>query len=59
MPKIEYKEVLSGDEGLLKWLDLINKYGFAIVTGVPTDLKVSHSYLEYLYLHQQYRAIEN
>jgi hypothetical protein len=41
MPKIEYQEVLSGDEGLLKWLDKIHQYGFAIVTGVPTDLKVT------------------
>jgi gamma-butyrobetaine dioxygenase len=28
---------MAGDEGLLKWLRLLNEYGFAIVRGVPTE----------------------
>lgn len=43
LPKISYHEVLHSPMGLLKWLELIYTFGFALVTGVPTDLQVNKS----------------
>jgi gamma-butyrobetaine dioxygenase len=37
LPEVEYDDVMAGDEGLLRWLQLLNEYGFAIVRGVPTE----------------------
>jgi gamma-butyrobetaine dioxygenase len=37
LPEVQYDDVMSGDEGLLKWLRLLNEYGFAIVRNVPTE----------------------
>ncbi|GAA96562.1 uncharacterized protein L969DRAFT_88126 [Mixia osmundae IAM 14324] len=36
-PIVDYASVMSGDEGLLDWLDKIHIYGFAFVQGVPVS----------------------
>jgi len=36
-PSMSLAEIMSGNEGLLKWLTLVEEYGFALATGVePT-----------------------
>ena len=37
-PKIGLDEIKSGDDGLRHWLTMVHDYGFAIVTGVPTEV---------------------
>ncbi|GAB6022827.1 hypothetical protein CHUAL_006923 [Chamberlinius hualienensis] len=36
LPEISYREVMDSDEGLKTWLEMIHKYGLAIMRGVPT-----------------------
>ncbi|MEM8497559.1 MAG: TauD/TfdA family dioxygenase [Pseudomonadota bacterium] len=37
LPEIAYEDVLSCEQGTLQWLELINRYGFAIVTGTEAS----------------------
>ncbi len=37
--RINYKEIMESDEGLLKWLKLLHHKGIAIINGAPTDDK--------------------
>ena len=37
--KIEHDEIISSDEGLIKWLELLHHKGIAIVTNAPTEKK--------------------
>jgi len=37
--KIEHDEIISSDEGLIKWLALLHHKGIAIVTNAPTEKK--------------------
>jgi gamma-butyrobetaine dioxygenase len=37
LPEVQYEAVMDSDDGLLKWLRLLNDYGFAIVRNVPTE----------------------
>jgi len=36
LPEIEFEYVVSGDKGLLVWLDLLCDYGFVLVRNTPT-----------------------
>ncbi|CAG0886700.1 unnamed protein product, partial [Darwinula stevensoni] len=36
-PEIAYEEFQSSEEGLKRWLELVYKYGFAVIRGVPTE----------------------
>jgi len=40
-PTVTHAEVMSGDEGLLRWLSLVEEYGFALVSGVPATLEAT------------------
>ena len=35
LPKVSYESIMSGDTGLTYWLELISKYGFALMHGGP------------------------
>jgi gamma-butyrobetaine dioxygenase len=35
LPKVSYESIMSGDTGLTHWLELISKYGFALMHGGP------------------------
>lgn len=37
LPTISYEESNGSDDGLLKWLSLIERFGFCLVQGVPHD----------------------
>ena len=39
-PEIDYEEVESGDAGISKWIELIHRYGFALVRNVPKTPEV-------------------
>ncbi|HIA61078.1 MAG TPA: gamma-butyrobetaine hydroxylase, partial [Pelagibacterales bacterium] len=35
--KIEHDEIMKNEDGLIKWLDLLNQYGFSIVKNSPIE----------------------
>ncbi|KAJ3108562.1 hypothetical protein HDU97_000844 [Phlyctochytrium planicorne] len=35
LPTVPYKEIMASDEGLAKWLSLLDTYGIAFASGVP------------------------
>ena len=37
--KIDHEEIISSDQGLIKWLELLHFKGIAIVTNAPTEKK--------------------
>ncbi|KAG0413944.1 hypothetical protein HPB47_008897 [Ixodes persulcatus] len=37
MPEVSYKEFMSTDDGLYRWLDLMHKYGVVVLRGVPCE----------------------
>jgi len=38
-PTVSHAEIMSSDEGLLRWLSMVEKYGFALASGVPPSLE--------------------
>ena len=46
MPRVQFDEVMSSDEGVAKWLGLIHRVGFAIVDGTPVTPEASQQLLE-------------
>jgi trimethyllysine dioxygenase len=40
-PTLSYEEIVSGDDGLLRWLSLVEKHGFALASGVPAALEAT------------------
>jgi trimethyllysine dioxygenase len=42
-PTLSYEEIASGDDGLLRWLSLVEKYGFALASGTPPTLEATRS----------------
>ena len=40
-PTMEHEEILSGDAGLLRWLTLVEEYGFALASGVPATVEAT------------------
>jgi trimethyllysine dioxygenase len=41
LPTMPHEEIMSGDDGLLKWLRTVDDYGFALATGVPVTLEAT------------------
>jgi len=37
--KIEHEDIMQSDEALIKWLELLNKYGISIVKNAPIEKK--------------------
>lgn len=37
MPAVDYSDVMRSDTGLLRWLRLLQKKGFSLLRGVPTE----------------------
>jgi len=35
-PTMSHADIMSSDDGLLRWLSLVEEYGFALASGVPT-----------------------
>lgn len=52
LPKMEYKEVLE-DEGLLKWMHLIDEYGLCMVKNVPVSEEMVRAMAERMWPVQQ------
>ena len=40
-PTMSHAQIMSGNEGLLRWLSLVEEYGFALATGVPATLEAT------------------
>ncbi len=36
LPEIEYEDVMAEDAGMLRWLDMMMDYGFALIRNTPT-----------------------
>jgi trimethyllysine dioxygenase len=42
-PTVSHAEIASGDSGLLRWLALVEEYGFALASGVPPTLEATEA----------------
>jgi trimethyllysine dioxygenase len=40
-PTMSHAEILSGDEGLFRWLSMVQEYGFALASGVPVSIEAT------------------
>jgi trimethyllysine dioxygenase len=40
-PTVSHAEIMSGDEGLLRWLSMVEEYGFALASGVPPSIEAT------------------
>lgn len=40
-PVVEHDEVIDDDAGVRRWLDLVARFGFCIVTGTPTSVEAT------------------
>ena len=40
-PTMSHAQIMGGNEGLLRWLSLVEEYGFALATGVPPTLEAT------------------
>jgi trimethyllysine dioxygenase len=42
-PGVTHAEIMSGDAGLLHWLSLVEQYGFALATDMPTTAEATRA----------------
>jgi trimethyllysine dioxygenase len=42
-PTLSYEEIVSGDDGLLRWMSLVERYGFALASGTPPTLEATRA----------------
>ena len=40
-PTMSHAEIVSGNDGLLRWLSMVEDYGFALASGVPTTIEAT------------------
>ncbi len=40
-PTMSHAEILSGEAGVLRWLSLVEEYGFALASGVPPTIEAT------------------
>src|SRR5271154_7120496 len=40
-PTMDHAEIMSGDAGLLRWLSMVEEYGFALAAGVPPTIEAT------------------
>jgi len=40
-PTVTHEEIMSGDAGLLRWLSMVEEYGFALASGMPPTLEAT------------------
>jgi trimethyllysine dioxygenase len=40
-PTVAHADIMSGNEGLLRWLSMVEEYGFALASGVPPTLEAT------------------
>jgi trimethyllysine dioxygenase len=40
-PTMTHAEIMSGDQGLMRWLSLVEEYGFALASGTPPTLEAT------------------
>ena len=40
-PAMSHEEIMSGDQGLLRWLSMVEEHGFALAAGVPPTLEAT------------------
>jgi trimethyllysine dioxygenase len=40
-PTMPHAEIMSGNEGLLRWLSMVADYGFALASGVPQSIEAT------------------
>jgi trimethyllysine dioxygenase len=40
-PTMNHADIMSGDEGLLRWLSMVEEYGFALAAGVPPTIEAT------------------
>ena len=42
-PTVSYDEIMGGDAGLLRWLEMLEEQGFALASGVPASLEATET----------------
>ena len=42
-PTLSYEEIVSGNDGLLRWMSLVQRYGFALASGTPPTLEATRA----------------
>ncbi|CAB4549029.1 MAG: trimethyllysine dioxygenase [Actinomycetes bacterium] len=42
-PRIDHDEVMEADDGVTRWLELVARYGFCIVTGTPATAEATEA----------------
>jgi trimethyllysine dioxygenase len=42
-PMLSYEEIVSEDDGLLRWMSLVERYGFALASGTPPTLEATRA----------------
>jgi trimethyllysine dioxygenase len=40
-PTMSHAHIMSGNEGLLRWLSMVEEYGFALASGVPATIEAT------------------
>jgi trimethyllysine dioxygenase len=40
-PSVSHEEIMAGNSGLLRWLSMVEEYGFALASGVPQTLEAT------------------
>jgi trimethyllysine dioxygenase len=40
-PTVSHEEIMSGNEGLLRWLSMVEEHGFALASGIPATLEAT------------------
>ncbi len=40
-PEVSYEEVMSGAEGMAKWVRMLHTHGYSIVTGTPATAEAT------------------
>jgi len=46
LPTVSHAQIMSGDAGLLRWLALVEEYGFALAADVPPTLEATRTLVE-------------
>lgn len=45
LPEFDFADIQVGDGGLLQMLEGVEKYGFAVINGLPTNVEATHDFI--------------
>ncbi|KAK4055897.1 hypothetical protein OIO90_003154 [Microbotryomycetes sp. JL221] len=46
MPTVSYNDVMSSEQGVFEWLDLLHKFGFCLVKDIPPTPEQTHELIQ-------------